>query len=254
MLSSFYHSRKLLHVSGAPLGPLKTNTYILFHNDMRVLLIDPSEPITGFLKYLKKIEPHIKDVNVYLTHGHWNHIVGVPKVCDAFPKAKVYASKKDMQLYTSPKYNLSESTDHPITIEKYLDRFVFIKDGDILSLKDSKDATKNSKYGYDKLTVIETPGHTPGSTVLKAENENFKLLFTGDTISYGSVGNALLLLGNYDNLMDSILNKLMHLSDEFVIFPGHGEQTKIGDERKTSPLILYELNKRKKSNVEMVDL
>lgn len=249
MLSSIAYSRSFLHVSGAPLGSSKTNCFLLHHGKNKMLAIDPGEKIDGFVQYLKMLDSHIKELDIFLTHGHWTHIVGVPQLCHAFPKAKIYASLKDLKLFTSAKYNLSDSTDHPFTLEKYLDRFIFVKDGDIIPLKkidkDSTENIKNSESDEDKISVIEVPGHTPGSTALKVENSEYKLLFTGDTLYDGSVGLCEHPLGNYNLMMQSIMKKLYPLSDEFVIFPGHGEQSKLGNEKKFNPLIQAELRKKK---------
>lgn len=250
MLSSILHSRNFLHVSGAPLGALKTNCYLLHHGKNKIMVIDPGEKLDGFIEYLDALHKHIKEVNIFLTHGHWNHIVGVPQICAAFPKAKIYANLKDLKLFTSAKYNLSDKTNHPFNLEKYMEKFIFIKDGDVLPLKNhlsekagSSEKVENSEDDGDKISVIETPGHTPGSCALKVENKEYKLLFTGDTLYEGSVGFCDNLLGNYPLMMDSIMKKLYPLSDEFIIFPGHGDQSQMGIEKKMNPLIQYELKK-----------
>ena len=104
----------------------------------------------------------------------------------------------------------------------------------------------NSEPDEDKISVIGIPGHTPGSLALKVENSEYKLLFTGDSLSEGSVGLCDNILGDYNLMMKSIMTKLYPLSDEFVIFPGHGDQTKLGDEKKNNPLIKAELRKSPK--------
>lgn len=241
MLSAFAYSRNHIKMARAILGSFQTNCYLLHYNDDKMLVVDPGEEPATVVNYLNKIKSQIKELNIYLTHGHCDHTAGVPKICEAFPDAKIFACKKDMQLYTSSKYNLSDSLSHPFTLEKYLNKFVFVKDGEALPLGN---LAKSSNSDEEKFTIIETPGHTPGSTTLKVENKSQKLLFTGDTLFQGSIGNTELLLGNFDQIMKSIMEKLYPLPDKFQVFPGHGNPTVLGIEKKENPFIADELNKK----------
>lgn len=249
MLSSLLaHSRKHIQMGRASLGSFEANCYLIQYSKDKLLVVDPGENPGVIIDYLKNIKSQISECNVYLTHGHFDHTAGLPDVCNVFPNAKVFASKKDMQLFTSAKYNLSDASSHPFTLEKYLDKFVFVKDGEVLPLrglnKNSNEASKNSESDEETFTVIETPGHSPGSTLLKVENKTQKMLFTGDTLFQGSIGNTELLLGDYDQIMKSIMEKVYPLPDEFIVFPGHGFPTTVGAEKKENPFILDELKKR----------
>lgn len=250
MLSSFAFSRKHIQMGRATLGSFETNCYLIQYSKDKMLIVDPGENPGMVINYLKDIKPQISKLDVYLTHGHFDHSAGLPDVCNLFPDAKVFACKKDMQLFTSAKYNLSDSTSHPFTLDKYLDKFVFVQDGDVLPLrklnKNSNDASKGSETDEDSFTVIETPGHTPGSTLLKVENKTQKMLFTGDTLFQGSIGNTELILGDFNQIMKSIMDKVYPLPDNFVVFPGHGIPTTIGAEKQENPFILDELKKRNK--------
>ncbi|HPW27735.1 MAG TPA: MBL fold metallo-hydrolase, partial [Tenuifilaceae bacterium] len=82
---------------------------------------------------------------------------------------------------------------------------------------------------------IHTPGHTPGSICLYLQNE--KMLLTGDTLFYRSIGRTDLPGGSYDAIIRSITIKLMVLPDDVAVYPGHGESTTIGDERRSNPFI-----------------
>lgn len=87
--------------------------------------------------------------------------------------------------------------------------------------------------GSLKLTVIHTPGHTTGGISIVLNN----IVFTGDTLFAGGVGGTDLPGGSYKDLQKSIKEKLLKLSDDKVVYPGHGPSSTIGRERRTNPYI-----------------
>jgi glyoxylase-like metal-dependent hydrolase (beta-lactamase superfamily II) len=100
----------------------------------------------------------------------------------------------------------------------------FINEGDIF------------KIGNSELQIFHVPGHSEGSIALYAKKEN--ILITGDVLFQGSIGRTDLPGGDYATLINSIENKLMILSDVTNVFPGHGQQTSIENERKTNPFLI----------------
>ena len=84
-----------------------------------------------------------------------------------------------------------------------------------------------------ELEVLHTPGHTPGSICLYGD----KRLFSGDTLFAGGVGRTDLPGGNFRQLKDSLEHKILKLSDEVVVYPGHGPNTTIGKERRDNPFL-----------------
>ncbi|MCX8171619.1 MAG: MBL fold metallo-hydrolase, partial [Candidatus Bathyarchaeota archaeon] len=92
------------------------------------------------------------------------------------------------------------------------------------------------EVGYIKLKVLHTPGHTPGSISLYYEDSG--AVFTGDTLFAGSVGRTDLPGSSYRDLMLSVKKKILVLPDETVVYPGHGERTTIGLERRFNPFLL----------------
>ena len=83
--------------------------------------------------------------------------------------------------------------------------------------------------------VITTPGHTPGSVCYL--NEKYGVMFTGDTLFAGSIGRTDLPMGEYDDLIRSIMDKLMGLDGDTDILPGHGGRSSIGWERTHNPFL-----------------
>ena len=83
--------------------------------------------------------------------------------------------------------------------------------------------------GNLEFLVILTPGHTKGSTSLYCEKEG--CLFSGDTLFRGTWGRTDLPTSSREAIMDSIVNKLLILPDETMVYPGHGQATMIRDEK-----------------------
>lgn len=88
-------------------------------------------------------------------------------------------------------------------------------------------------FGNTELRAISVPGHSPGSIVYYCEKEH--CLFSGDTLFKGSIGRADLQGGNFDDLRESIASKLLTLPDNTVVYPGHGNETTIGNEKMNNP-------------------
>jgi glyoxylase-like metal-dependent hydrolase (beta-lactamase superfamily II) len=97
------------------------------------------------------------------------------------------------------------------------------KEGDVLT------------FGLTEAHVLHTPGHTPGSISLYLPEE--KKLLAGDTLFYGSVGRTDLPGGNSAEIARSIRGKLYSLPEDTIVFPGHGEETSIGREKRSNPFV-----------------
>ena len=230
MLSFSSFKRLLVKLSSSPLGSFMTNCYLL-DVGRRLLIVDPGSEADILIDHIKKKHSG-KEVDIFLTHGHCDHIGAVPGICDNFPRCRIYGSKSDTPLYTDPIINLSSQTTGSVDLKRYMSKFVFVKDGDVLT------------FDEERFKVFDVPGHTPGSTALMLESQ--KWLFSGDTLFKGSVGNTELPLGNFENLMKSIMEKLYVLDDDVLVFSGHGEPTTIGAEKQSNPFILAEVERRKR--------
>ena len=90
-------------------------------------------------------------------------------------------------------------------------------------------------WGKHTLSVIETPGHSPGGVCLSLEGE--KILFAGDTLFQNSIGRTDLWGGDYQQLLDSIREQLWQLDDDTIVCPGHGPRTTIEREKRENPFL-----------------
>ncbi|NMA05604.1 MAG: MBL fold metallo-hydrolase [Acholeplasmataceae bacterium] len=186
------------------LGPYQSNCYVLY-KDFKAMIIDPGFESKELLFFLK--EKGLLVEIIYITHGHIDHVGGVNFLKKNFPNAIVYAPIKDRYWYAkNPKVGLFED----VRVD------IFTKEDDLIPF-------------FDYLfKVIETPGHSYGSTSLYFN----KILFSGDTLFKGTVGRTDLYLSNFNDLEHSIKHKLYRLPNKTVVYPGHGPITTIEFEKK----------------------
>ena len=178
----------------------------------------------------EKLEKYIVEngLNIkYLinTHCHIDHVLGCTFVKDRF-SPKYYIPEKDLFLLESA--NLQASAFN-LKINKKPKPDLYLTEDTRLSL------------GRSQMSFLFTPGHTPGEYCIYFPVEAFCI--TGDVLFKNSIGRTDLWGGDYDTLLDSIHTKLFSLPDNVIIYPGHGESSKIGLEKSENPF-LHELSKR----------
>lgn len=208
-----------MKIERLPVGPLQTNCYILYdENEKCGIIIDPGEDADRIVRVVK--ERGFSVSRIVLTHGHYDHIMALHDVQAAFPDAKLCLCHLEKDLVNDPYKNLTAYGNKSI---KPVQTDILLKDGDLIPV------------GQANLKVIETPGHTIGSICLLGEN----LLISGDTLFYLGIGRCDLPSGNLASEVDSILNKLFLLSDDIMVYPGHGQETTIGFEKKNNEVYHY---------------
>ncbi len=189
------------------------NTYIVYdENTKNGVIIDPGYKCDGILKSAADDGINIK--YIFITHCHYDHIAYLEELREK-TKSLLLSSEKGSINIGDPDINLSFSG---------LGYVLSTKKSDII-LKD------NEEFNIDGLNIkcIYTPGHTNDGVCYLFNN---KKLFSGDTLFLRSIGRHDLPTGNSDELINSIKNKLYILDDEIEVFPGHGESTSIGYEKK----------------------
>ena len=189
------------------LGPVQTNCFFLINEDTKeVLIIDPADRAQKIIEWINS--EGLKPVAILLTHGHFDHIMGMAGVKNEY-HIPVYASKDEVEVLANPQLNVSTMMGAYIS----LTADELFADGDVLELAGMK------------LKVISTPGHTIGSVCFYMEEE--KVLISGDTLFEASVGRSDFPTGSSRQLIESIKTRLFVLPDDTVVFPGQGGPTSI---------------------------
>ncbi len=211
----------MIQVITIPVGILETNCYLIFDfNSKEAVCIDPGAEPEKIMKVIADNKLLLK--TVLLTHGHGDHIGGVKQLLSKY-NVPLFIHSADKEMLNSPRQNLSESIGFNVTAPE-TDKFV--KDG------------QKIPFSNTEITVFHTPGHTSGCVSFFVHSEGEKsILFSGDTLFYLNVGRIDLPGGNWEILRKSVLEKLYILSDETVVYPGHGPATTIFKEKNENPYV-----------------
>ena len=203
-------------VKAIEVGYLQTNCYVVADEaTLDAAVIDPGADSNLILDYIERCHFHVRAI--LLTHGHFDHCMGLEEVCGA-TGATVYMSHADLttDIGNGMFGNEDFALDPP-------DDTVFVREGDVI------------EAGSLTFDVLETPGHTPGGVCYYFREYN--ALFTGDTLFRASVGRTDFPGGDTATLMESISGRLMTLPDSLEIHPGHGYPSTIGFEKPNNPYL-----------------
>ena len=197
-------------------GPMMANCFIVGCDETKdAVVIDPGDDTDRILLALADLTLKVR--YIINTHGHFDHVGGNRKM-KAVTGADILIHSLDAHMLgalssTAAAWGLSTDDSPPP------DRTV--EDGDRID------------FGTLALTVIHTPGHSPGGIALYTEGN----VFVGDTLFAGSIGRTDFPGGDFGTLISSIRSKLFVLGDDVRVFTGHGPETTIGRERQFNPFL-----------------
>jgi hydroxyacylglutathione hydrolase len=211
----------MLTVKSFVFSPVQENTYVLSDEKDACCLIDPGCYFDNERMELKEyIEQQGLRPKILLnTHCHLDHVFGSKFVYDTWDLPLHLHEKEKPILEQAPEMGL----DWELPFENYRGELIFLKVGEKIEL------------GRHSLTVLFLPGHSPGSVGFYCASQGF--LIGGDVLFRDGIGRTDLPGGDHATLLRSIREQLWKLPDETVVYPGHGEPTTIGYERKNNPFL-----------------
>lgn len=219
-------AQKLIHEI-LPVGWLQCNCSIVGDPATReAVVIDPGDEVERILPILAKYDLKVRAI--VSTHAHIDHVGGLAKMQQA-TGAPVMMHQEDLEMYRRLAVQaqwLGMPTPEMTEVD------AFLREGDTV------------RWGPYEARVLHTPGHSRGSISLylpldsaPGTGDDAPRLFAGDTLFAGSIGRTDLWGGSLPEILRSIHGKLLALPDETRVFPGHGPETTIGEERETNPFV-----------------
>jgi glyoxylase-like metal-dependent hydrolase (beta-lactamase superfamily II) len=197
-------------------GPIMANCFIAGCEDtLEAVVIDPGDEADRILMALAEFKLTVR--YIINTHGHFDHVGGNRQLKEA--------TDADLLIHSQDAFMLEHLTTAAASFGMAVDNSPaadrLLEDGDTIT------------FGKKTLTVIHTPGHTPGGISLLADND----VFVGDTLFAGSIGRTDFPGGDFNTLIAAIQNRLFALDDQVTVHCGHGPATTIGREKQTNPFV-----------------
>ncbi|NWH04208.1 MBL fold metallo-hydrolase [Desulfobacter latus] len=197
-------------------GPIMANCYIVGCEETKqAAVIDPGDDADRILMTLAEAE--LKAKYLINTHGHFDHVGANKRMKDA-TGAQIAVHPDDEPM-------LSDLSKHAamfgLKTENSPSADIHLKDGETIT------------FGNITFEVIHTPGHSPGGICLYTPGH----LFVGDTLFMGSIGRTDLPGGDHATLISSIKTKLLNLDEKTIVYPGHGPETSIANEKRMNPFL-----------------
>jgi glyoxylase-like metal-dependent hydrolase (beta-lactamase superfamily II) len=197
-------------------GPMQVNCYILAAGeDSEAIIIDPGAEEHKIRRILERYA--LSPVFVLNTHGHYDHIG-----CDDKFSLPVYVHRKDALLLREPQMNLSSLFALPYRVTSPI---LLLEDNAIVSCQ-----------GLE-LRVLHVPGHTPGGVAFYLIKPKRHIVFSGDSLFCQGIGRTDFPGADEALLVRGIKERLLSLSDDTIVYPGHGQPSTIGEEKASNPFL-----------------
>lgn len=211
----------MIYIKVFTFSPIQENTYILYNEKGKALIIDPGCYFGAEQETLKNFmqQNGLQPVQLLNTHCHLDHVFGNKWVHKEYGLELFIHPNEEIMLKVAPDSGLRWG----LPFENYNSPLHYLNEGDRIQL------------GDDELKVIPVPGHSPGSICFYNEKQHF--LIGGDVLFRGSIGRTDLPGGYHATLLKNIREKLFVLPDQTKVYPGHGPATIIEQEKKYNPFL-----------------
>ena len=211
----------MLTVKCFEFNPVQENTYVLSGEKDACFIIDPGcyfgNERAALQEYIE--QQGLSPIMLLNTHCHLDHVFGNKFVGETWDLPLHLHEKEVPVLAAAPQWG----RDWDMPFENYRGELIFLAPGDSITL------------GNDRLDMLFLPGHSPGSIGFYCAAQGF--LIGGDVLFRESIGRTDFPGGDHETLLDSIRRQLWPLPDETIVYPGHGEPTTIGWEKKHNPFL-----------------
>lgn len=202
-----------------PVTSFSQNCSIIWCDEtMEGAFVDPGGDVDKLLAHVKKLG--IKLTKILLTHGHLDHAGGAADLKEQLGLPIIGPHKEDKFWLDQIE---EQAANYGMPGLRCCQPDEWLNDGDEIDV------------GNEKITVLHTPGHTPGHVVLY--NEAHKVAFVGDVLFKGSIGRTDFPRGDLPTLLNAISSKLWPLGNDVTFVPGHGPLSTFGAERQTNPYV-----------------
>ena len=196
-------------------GPLKANCYLLYDvQDREAALIDVAGPIPKLNRIIKELDLTVK--YLFCTHLHFDHILGLEEIRETYPEALLAFNSRELEVLEN--------------MGNFARLFEF--DPSSIGKQDINIENQVFNIGKIELKTLVSPGHTPGSVCYYFN----KCIFTGDVLFKRGIGRTDFYGGSFEKIVISVQN-LFRFPDETIVYPGHGDFTDIGSEKRENPFV-----------------
>ena len=223
-------------IEGLPLWVAQTNCWIVAPDGPggECVIIDAPPDPTNIIKRL--VHHELRLAALFNTHGHVDHVGGVAPVLHELD----YGDGVPVRIHDADRHMLLDPLGTSGMLGQYLEG-LDLRPPELIYGMDDGDQVSGAGMTF---TAIHTPGHTPGSVCFQLDVDGEeRILFSGDHLFAGSIGRTDFPGGSFDQLMVSMAEKILPMSDDVQVLPGHGDVTTVGRERKVNPF-LVELQQR----------
>lgn len=200
----------MLQIKRMPVGQIGTNCYLLEDTDTKqCAVIDPGDQSDDIAREME--QAGCTPAMLLITHGHFDHVLGVPGLLERYPGLPVYVHEKEV--------NWQGKGDQYMLLAP-VEGIHTVSDGDAIP------------FGQAEIQVLHTPGHSPGSLTFQVGD----VLFCGDTLFAGSCGRTDFVGGSFGVILQS-LKRLANLEGNLRVCPGHEGTSDLDTERSRNPFV-----------------